>query len=74
MKILIPPSEGKAKIKPKEIRFSETNFPFERSVKQVVRLLNLIDNEDLRSIYGTSQEKAELFHRQNEDIFKSRCN
>jgi len=73
MKILIPPSEGKAKIKPKEIRFSETNFPFERSVKQVVRLLNLIDNEDLRSIYGTSQEKAELFHRQNEDIFKSRC-
>jgi len=73
MKILIPPSEGKAKIKPQEIRFSETDFPFERSVKQVVRLLNLIDNEDLRSIYGTSQEKAELFHRQNEDIFKSRC-
>ena len=39
----------------------------------MVRLLNLIDNEDLRSIYGTSQEKSEGFHRQNEDIFKSRC-
>ena len=73
MKILIPPSEGKAKIKPQEIKFEDTNFVFERSVKQVVRLLNLIDNEDLRSIYGTSQEKSELFHRQNEDIFKSRC-
>tara|TARA_B100000959_G_scaffold242928_1_gene265838 strand:- start:276 stop:971 length:696 start_codon:yes stop_codon:yes gene_type:complete len=73
MKILIPPSEGKAKIKPQEIKFSDTNFVFERSVKQVVRLLNLIDNEDLRSIYGTSQQKAELFHRQNEDIFHSRC-
>ena len=73
MKILIPPSEGKAKIKPKEIKFSDTNFEFERSVKQVIRLLNLIDNEDLKSIYGTSQEKAELFHRQNEDIFQSRC-
>ena len=73
MKILIPPSEGKAKIKPQEIIFSDTNFQFERNVKQVVRLLNLIDDEDLRSIYGTSQEKAELFHRQNEDIFKSRC-
>ena len=73
MKILIPPSEGKAKIKPQEIKFEDTNFVFERSVGQVVRLLNLIDNEDLRSIYGTSQEKSELFHRQNEDIFKSRC-
>ena len=73
MKILIPPSEGKAKIKPQEVKFADTDFVFERSVKQVVRLLNLIDNEDLRSIYGTSQEKSELFHRQNEDIFKSRC-
>ena len=73
MKILIPPSEGKSKVKPQEIKFSETNFIFERNVKQVVRLLNLIDNENLSSIYGTSQKKAELFHRQNEDIFKSRC-
>ena len=74
MKILIPPSEGKAKIqRPQDIQFKDTNFVYERYVKQVVRLLNLIDNEDLRSIYGTSQEKSEGFHRQNEDIFKSRC-
>ena len=74
MKILIPPSEGKAKIqKPQEVLFQDTNFIFEKHVKQVVRLLNLIDNEDLKSIYGTSQEKAEAFHRQNEDIFNSRC-
>ena len=72
MKILIPPSEGKAKIqKPQNILFKDTNFVFEKYVRQVVRLLNLIDNEDLKSIYGTSQEKSELFHRQNEDIFKN---
>jgi len=70
---LIPPSEGKSKIKPQNITFDKTNFIFEQEVRQVVRLLQLIDNEDLKSIYGTSQEKAELFHRQNEDIFKSRC-
>jgi len=73
MKILIPPSEGKAKVKPKEITFNQTNFTFEKEVNQVIRLLKLIDNEDLKSIYGTSQEKAEMFHRQNEDIFQSRC-
>ena len=74
MKILIPPSEGKAKIqKPQDILFQDTSFIFEKHVRQVVRLLNLIDNEDLKSIYGTSQEKAEGFHRQNEDIFNSRC-
>jgi len=74
MKILIPPSEGKAKIqKPQNTLFQDTDFVFEKYVKQVVRLLNLIDNEDLKSIYGTSQEKAEAFHRQNEDIFNSRC-
>ena len=32
MKILIPPSEGKAKIKPKDVKFEDTNFKFERSV------------------------------------------
>jgi len=56
MKILIPPSEGKAKVKPTKTLFSEINFRFEREVSQVVRLLELIDDEDLRSVYGTSAE------------------
>ena len=73
MKILIPPSEGKAKVKPSKTLFSETNFRFEREVNQVVRLLELIDDEDLRSVYGTSSEKALMFHRQNQDIFNSPC-
>ena len=74
MKILIPPSEGKAKIqRPQNILFQDTKFVYDRYVKQVVRLLNLIDNEDLRSIYGTSQEKSILFHRQNQAIFKEKC-
>ena len=73
MKILIPPSEGKAKVKTTSTIFSETNFKFKRHVNQVVRLLELIDDEDLRSVYGTSPEKALGFHRQNQDIFNSPC-
>ena len=73
MKILIPPSEGKAKVKPSNVTFDNTGFHFERQVNQVIRLLELIDDEDLRSVYGTSHEKALRFHRQNQDVFNSRC-
>ena len=73
MKILIPPSEGKARVKATGTIFSDTNFKFKRHVNQVVRLLELIDDEDLRSVYGTSTEKALGFHRQNQDIFNSKC-
>ena len=73
MKILIPPSEGKAKVKDTRTIFDDTNFKFKRHVNQVVRLLELIDDEDLRSVYGTSPEKALGFHRQNQDIFNSTC-
>ena len=73
MLILIPPSEGKTKIKSTEITFGNTKFKYDEEVNQVVRLLSLLNEEDLKSIYGTSQEKAEIFHRQNQDIFKSRC-
>jgi len=73
MKILIPPSEGKTKVKASDTIFSDTTFNFKRNVNQVVRLLELIDDEDLRSVYGTSQEKALRFHRQNQDVFNSNC-
>ena len=55
MKILIPASEGKTKvIATSDLRFEDTNFEFKDSVLQVVNLLELIDEEDLRSIYGLS--------------------
>ena len=73
MLILIPPSEGKAKVKSTEVTFGETNFKYKKEVEQVVMLLSLLNEEGLRSIYGTSQEKSEIFHRQNQDIFKSKC-
>ena len=73
MKILIPPSEGKTNIKkPMDIKFGETDFKYMDEVRKVIRLLSLIGNTEIRSIYGTSQEKAELFHRQNQDAFNSR--
>lgn len=74
MIILIPPSEGKNRIKkPMDIKFKETDFIYMDEVEQVTRLLDLISDEDLRSIYGTSEEKARIFHRQNQDVMNSRC-
>ena len=73
MKYLIPPSEGKGKIRPQNITFEDTNFRFREHVDHVISLLELIDDEDLRSVYGTSNEKALQFHRQNQNIFKSKC-
>ena len=73
MKYLIPPSEGKSKIVGSGIKFQDTNFIYKQNVSEIVTLLELIDDEDLTSIYGTSQEKSELFHRQNIDIFNSDC-
>ena len=73
MKFLIPPSEGKSKVISQDVIFADTNFKFEHHVNQVVRLLSLIEDENLSSVYGTSEEKAMIFHRQNQDIFNSKC-
>jgi hypothetical protein len=73
MKILIPPSEGKAKVRSLGILFRDTNFKFAKHTKQIVDLLGLIENEDLTSVYGTTQDKAIMFHRQNQDVFNSKC-
>ena len=58
MKFLIPPSEGKSKVISQDVIFADTNFQFEHHVNQVVRLLGLIEDENLSSVYGTSEEKA----------------
>ena len=73
MKYLIPPSEGKSKVISQDVLFSDTNFKFTQQVNQVVRLLSLIEDEGLSAVYGTSEEKAMIFHRQNQDIFNSKC-
>ncbi|MBC8479628.1 MAG: YaaA family protein [FCB group bacterium] len=73
MIVLIPPSEGKIRIrKPMDTKFEHTDFPLMAEVRQVIRLLSLIDEEDIRSIYGTSKAKALTFHRQNQDVMNSR--
>ncbi len=73
MKILIPPSEGKAKVRSQDILFKDTKFQFANYTQQIVDLLCLIENEDLTSVYGTTQDKAIMFHRQNQDVFNSKC-
>ena len=73
MKILIPPSEGKAKVQPLDVLFKDTDFKFAEYTQQIVDYLGLIEYEDLTSVYGTSQDKAIMFHRQNQDVFNSKC-
>ncbi len=73
MKYLIPPSEGKSKIQSNTTKFKDTDFIYKNHIEQIVTLLELIDEEDLTSIYGTSEEKSLAFHRQNQDIFNSHC-
>jgi len=53
-------------------RFGETDYYLMDEVKHVIRLLSLIGDEELRSIYGTSLEKARIYHRQNQDALNSR--
>jgi len=73
MKILIPPSEGKAKVQSLEVLFKDTDFKFAEFTQQIVDYLGLIEYEDLTSVYGTTQDKAIMFHRQNQDVFNSKC-
>ena len=61
MKYLIPPSEGKAQATPQEIKFRDTDFIFKNQVKDIVALLELLEEENLQSIYGTSPEKSLYF-------------
>ena len=73
MIILIPPSEGKQQSNSNNILFEDTNFIFENQVKQIIKLLDTVDNKKLSGLYGTTQEKAEVFHQQNKEILKSSC-
>ena len=47
MKYLIPPSEGKAQPTPQEIKFRDTDFIFKNKVKDIVALLELLEEENL---------------------------
>ena len=38
MKILIPPSEGKAKVRSLEVLFKDTNFQFAKYTQQIVTI------------------------------------
>ena len=73
MIVIVPPSDGKVKIrKPLPVKFKETDFPLMEGVEQIISLLSLIHENDLKSVYGTSKEKALKYHRQNQDALNSR--
>ena len=61
MKILIPASEGKAKvIATSDLKFEDSNFQFNESVLQVVNLLELIDEEGLDNRWKRHKEMADF--------------
>ena len=57
MLILTPPSEGKSIKNTVSKKFSETNFVFEKQVKEILMILKSLNENKIVSTYGTNLEK-----------------
>ena len=65
MLILTPPSEGKSIQNTVSKKFSETNFIFEKQVKEILMILKPLNENKIISTYGTNLEKAKDLHKNN---------
>ena len=73
MKILIPPSEGKANIKPINILFKDTDFIFKEQVKNIINTLGKLSDKDVLKTYGTTYEKSIYLNNLNTNAFNNKC-
>ena len=73
MLILTPPSEGKSYHNTVNKKFVETNYIFKKQVKEIVSILNKLDEKKIISIYGTTLDKARELHKNNLNIFDNEC-
>ena len=69
MLILTPPSEGKSIQNTVSKKFSETNFVFEKQVKEILMILKPLNENKIISTYGTNLEKAKDLHKNNLKVF-----
>ena len=63
MLILTPPSEGKSYQNTVNKKFVETNYIFKEQVKEIVSILNKLDEKKIISVYGTTLDKARELHK-----------
>ena len=73
MLILTPPSEGKSIKNTVSKKFSETNFVFEKQVKEILMILKPLNENKIVSTYGTNLEKAKDLHKINLKVFDNEC-
>ena len=73
MLILTPPSEGKSIQNTVSKKFSETNFVFEKQVKEILMILKPLNENKIISTYGTNLEKAKDLHKNNLKVFDNEC-
>ena len=73
MLILTPPSEGKSIQNTVRKKFSETNFVFEKQVKEILNILKRLDENKIVSTYGTNLEKAKDLHQNNLKVLDNEC-
>jgi len=73
MLILTPPSEGKSIKNTVSKKFSETNFVFEKQVKEILMILKPLNENKIISTYGTNLEKAKDLHKNNLKVFDNEC-
>lgn len=74
MKFLIPPSEGKSTENTSKTIFKDSSYKMHDAVKIILdNLKSKILDTDKMSIYGTSLEKSNQFHKVNLDVFNSLC-
>ena len=73
MLILTPPSEGKSYQDTVNKKFVKTNYVFKEQVKEIVSILNKLDEKKIISIYGTTLDKARELHKNNLNIFDKEC-
>ena len=73
MKILIPPSEGKSEKNNLDTLFKKSKSLYLSNIKEILKLLSSVKKNELIKIYGTSQEKSEILHKENLEILNSEC-
>jgi len=74
MKFLIPPSEGKSTDSTSKTIFKNSNYKMHDYVKIILdNLKSKTLDTDIMSIYGTSVEKSNQFHKINLDVFNGPC-
>ena len=69
----MPPSEGKSPHNTTDIPFIDTNYVYLEQVKQIIKMLNNLKEQDFKKIYCKDIEKAKAIHSKNINVINNKC-